>query len=76
MIEQFLIDDTMNVILTNAATTNGSEAYSCSFPSIYQVLAEADKGNLNITQVVQRCQNICSLAWGVGNPDLSGIGVC
>jgi len=65
----------MNAILTNAATANGSDTYSCSFSSIYQVLAKADQGILNITQVVQSCQNICSLAWGVGNPDLSGIGV-
>ncbi|KAF3925241.1 hypothetical protein ABW20_dc0105034 [Dactylellina cionopaga] len=47
---------------------------SCDFPSINSVLAEADQSLLNITTVVAACPEICSLAWGAGNPDLSGIG--
>lgn len=33
------------------------------------------KNGLNITLEVQNCQNLCLLTYGVGNPDLSGIGV-
>lgn len=57
----------------NNTLVNGT--YSCSFPSIGSLLATAEAGNLNITQLVQSCPNVCSLAWGTGNPDLSGIGV-
>ncbi|KAF7985918.1 hypothetical protein HWV62_43830 [Athelia sp. TMB] len=49
---------------------------SCSpFSSINDVLAQAEAGQLNITTAVSTCQDICTLAWGVGNPDLSGIGM-
>ncbi|KAH6696454.1 hypothetical protein BKA61DRAFT_683154 [Leptodontidium sp. MPI-SDFR-AT-0119] len=27
-----------------------------------------------MSEIVQQCETICSLAWGAGNPDLSGIG--
>jgi hypothetical protein len=47
----------------------------CPFSNINDVLTEAETGGLNITQIVQSCPNVCSLAWGTGNPDLSGIGV-
>ncbi|KDR77333.1 hypothetical protein GALMADRAFT_442853 [Galerina marginata CBS 339.88] len=47
---------------------------SCSFPSINDVLAQAGMGELNITTTVNSCPGICTLAWGTGNPDLSGIG--
>lgn len=39
------------------------------------MLARAAPEGLNITDVVQRCVNICSLALGTGNLDLSGVGV-
>lgn len=48
---------------------------SCSFPSINDLLAQAEAGQVNITTVVSTCQGICSMAWGAGNPDLSGIGL-
>ena len=48
---------------------------ACSFASITSVISQADNGNLNISQLVDSCPQICSLAWGTGNPDLSGIGV-
>ncbi|KAF7136980.1 hypothetical protein CNMCM5793_006731 [Aspergillus hiratsukae] len=35
----------------------------------------ATKNGLNITTEVQNCQNLCLLTYGVGNPDLSGIGL-
>ncbi|KDR76924.1 hypothetical protein GALMADRAFT_138962 [Galerina marginata CBS 339.88] len=47
---------------------------TCSFSSINDVLAQAAKGQLNLTTTVSSCPAICSLAWGIGNPDLSGIG--
>ncbi|KAF7979971.1 hypothetical protein HWV62_40038 [Athelia sp. TMB] len=49
---------------------------SCTpFSSINDILASAEAGQLNITNAVSTCQEICTLAWGVGNPDLSGIGM-
>ncbi|KZP20591.1 hypothetical protein FIBSPDRAFT_826925 [Athelia psychrophila] len=50
---------------------------SCSsgFPSINDLLVQAEAGQVNITTVVSTCQEICTMAWGAGNPDLSGIGL-
>ena len=42
--------------------------------SIDELLAEAIRNNLNMTSTVVTCPQVCSLAWGNGNPDLSGIG--
>jgi hypothetical protein len=48
---------------------------SCdAFTSINDALTQANMGQLNITAYVAACPNICTLAWGTGNPDLSGIG--
>lgn len=47
---------------------------SCFFPSIIDILNQAEAGQLNITTTVASCPDICTLAWGTGNPDLSGIG--
>ncbi|KAG9233399.1 hypothetical protein BJ875DRAFT_45376 [Amylocarpus encephaloides] len=48
---------------------------SCDFSSLNQMLANATATGANVTDIVKRCENVCSLAWGTGNPDLSGIGV-
>ncbi|KZP20585.1 hypothetical protein FIBSPDRAFT_537548 [Athelia psychrophila] len=48
---------------------------SCSFPSINDLLVQAEAGQVNITTVVSTCEGICSIIWGAGNPDLSGIGL-
>ncbi|KZP25982.1 hypothetical protein FIBSPDRAFT_1041064 [Athelia psychrophila] len=48
---------------------------SCAFPSINDLLAQAEAGQANITTVVSTCAGICSMAWGAGNPDLSGVGL-
>ncbi|KAF9482044.1 hypothetical protein BDN70DRAFT_930317 [Pholiota conissans] len=49
--------------------------FSCrAFSSIDQILAQAYTGKLNITTFAETCPNVCTLAWGIGNPDLSGIG--
>ena len=42
--------------------------------SIDNLLAQAVKSGLNLTTTVTDCPEVCSLAWGNGNPDLSGIG--
>jgi len=47
---------------------------SCSFTSINDLFGQAEAGQLNITTIVSSCPGICSLAWGTGSPDLSGIG--
>ncbi|KZP16272.1 hypothetical protein FIBSPDRAFT_895156 [Athelia psychrophila] len=52
------------------ANTSCAEA----FPSISDLLNQADAG-LNISAAVSNCSEICSIAWGAGDPDLSGIGL-
>lgn len=48
---------------------------TCDFKSINDFFDYASNNGLNITAEVQKCQNLCLLTYGVGNPDLSGIGV-
>jgi hypothetical protein len=36
---------------------------------------DATAEDLDITDEVRQCQNLCPLTFGVGNSDLSGIGV-
>lgn len=47
----------------------------CEFDTMDDFFHYANKNGLNITVEVQNCQNLCLLTYGVGNPDLSGIGV-
>ncbi|TFK67435.1 hypothetical protein BDN72DRAFT_843032 [Pluteus cervinus] len=47
----------------------------CGFPSPRILLAEIDVGRVNLTRFVRDCPEVCSIAWGTGNPDLSGMGV-
>ena len=51
------------------------ENSTCSITSIGDLLDKSDRNLLNITTTIAACPNICSLAWGKGNPDLSGIGL-
>jgi len=51
-----------------------SNTTQCSFSSINDVITQANQGLLDIATTAAVCQNICQLAWGVGNPDLSGVG--
>ncbi|KAJ5600169.1 hypothetical protein N7450_001236 [Penicillium hetheringtonii] len=48
---------------------------TCSFNTMNDFFDYANKNDLNITVEVQNCQNLCLLTYGVGNPDLSGIGM-
>lgn len=48
---------------------------NCDFDTMDGFFKYAHKNGLNITEEVQNCQNLCLLTYGVGNPDLSGIGV-
>lgn len=61
----------------NAQAVNGSGEIpaNCSFTDMQSFFNYAHQNNLNITREVQGCQNLCILTFGVGNPDLSGIGV-
>ena len=43
--------------------------------SISDLLDKADQNLLNLTATIASCPDICTLAWGQGNPDLLGIGV-
>lgn len=47
-----------------------------SFTSLTTLVTAVQKYPLNITDQIQACPDICSLAWGQGNSDFSGIGVC
>ncbi|PPQ72929.1 hypothetical protein CVT26_014539, partial [Gymnopilus dilepis] len=47
---------------------------TCLFSSITDLLTKANEHQLNVTTTVASCPDICQLAWGNGNPDLSGIG--
>ncbi|EAW25583.1 uncharacterized protein NFIA_044020 [Aspergillus fischeri NRRL 181] len=60
-----------------SATSTGTsigENRTCNFGTINEFFDYANKNGLNITVEVQNCQNLCLLTYGVGNPDLSGIG--
>ena len=39
------------------------------------VLKYGQKSNLTIEEMINLCPNVCALAYGNGNPDLSGQGV-
>jgi hypothetical protein len=65
-------------IVTSPTPTTTSVAENegtCDFETINDFFNYAGKNGLNITAEVQKCQNLCQLTYGVGNPDLSGIGV-
>jgi hypothetical protein len=48
---------------------------TCSITSISDLFDKVDRHLLNVTTTIASCPNICLLAWGKGNPDLSGIGL-
>lgn len=48
---------------------------TCDFNTMNDFFDYTKRNGLNITVEVQNCQNLCLLTYGVGNPDLSGIGV-
>ncbi|KAF9888540.1 hypothetical protein FE257_008647 [Aspergillus nanangensis] len=63
---------------TSAMVTGTSiveKGRNCDFDSMSEFFDYANKNRLNITIEVQNCQNLCLLTYGVGNPDLSGIGM-
>jgi len=47
---------------------------TCGFTSISDLLAQASDGAIDLASEVAQCPDVCALAWGSGNPDLSGIG--
>lgn len=48
---------------------------TCDFDTMNDFFDYTKKNGLNITVEVQNCQDLCLLTYGVGNPDLSGIGM-
>ncbi|KAF2427399.1 hypothetical protein EJ08DRAFT_651458 [Tothia fuscella] len=46
----------------------------CNYTLVGDVLNAAVKHNLSVAEIVRQCDGICALAWGIGNPDLSGVG--
>jgi hypothetical protein len=68
---------TSTTLQTSTPTDNASNASShkCDFDSMQNFFDYSAERGLDITIEVQNCQNLCLLVYGVGNPDLSGIGV-
>ncbi|KAK0640720.1 hypothetical protein B0T16DRAFT_460878 [Cercophora newfieldiana] len=44
-----------------------------SFLSLTELLVAGHSGQLNVTDEIRLCPNLCVEAWGQGNPDFSGI---
>ncbi|KAL3477015.1 hypothetical protein BJX99DRAFT_270169 [Aspergillus californicus] len=57
------------------AESGVEDVRNCDFDNMNDFFDYATNNNLNITVEVQNCQNLCLLTYGVGNPDLSGIGM-
>lgn len=47
----------------------------CNYTDPMEFFHDAHDNGWNITEVVADCQNLCILSYGIGNPDLDGIGV-
>ena len=47
----------------------------CNYSDIDVFFTDAIQTNSSINLTVQDCPHLCDLAWGSGNPDLSGPGV-
>jgi hypothetical protein len=60
---------------TPTGTPVAENGRKCDFNTMNDFFDYTKKNGLNITLEVQNCQNLCLLTYGVGNPDLSGIGV-
>ncbi|KAF2671883.1 hypothetical protein BT63DRAFT_452387 [Microthyrium microscopicum] len=58
---------------SNMMATNIS-AICSNISTINDLLNNAQFSHQNITQTVSLCPGICSQEWGLGNPDLSGVG--
>ncbi|KAL2842473.1 hypothetical protein BJX68DRAFT_257761 [Aspergillus pseudodeflectus] len=57
----------------NAINTTVDHIHRCNFTTIQDFFDHATAEDLDITEEVRHCQNLCPLTFGVGNPDLSGI---
>jgi len=55
--------------------TTANSTAPCELKTLSDVLWHAVEHNYNITYLTIECPEICSLSWGTGNADLSGIGV-
>ncbi|CAP80272.1 Pc12g06450 [Penicillium rubens Wisconsin 54-1255] len=60
---------------TPTGTPVAENGRKCDFNTMNDFFDYTKKNGLNITLEVQNCQNLCLLTYGVGNPDLSGIGM-
>jgi hypothetical protein len=68
-----------NVPITTLPATNSQEAGRdlCNFTDHNSLLdhVEGSGANYNLSLLVGTCSGVCSLVYGSGNPDISGIGV-
>jgi len=68
---------TSTTLQTSTPTDSAANvsSHKCNFDSMQNFFDYSAERGLDITIEVQNCQNLCLLVYGVGNPDLSGIGV-
>jgi len=59
------------------ALPHGNNTDPCAFSDRISLLnrIDAESNQYNVTLLVETCPNVCLLALGSGNPDISGIGV-
>lgn len=62
----------MHHTVMNSITSAPSD---CGTIATLVELIKADQGQLNITEIITLCPEICRKLWGDGNPDLDGVGV-
>jgi len=57
-------------------TTNSTDTpLACNASTIDGFLDQALADSLDVAHTLTICPSICNLAWGVGSPDIYGIGV-
>jgi hypothetical protein len=62
--------------VSSPTPTNGLSAnISCNFKDRAELVDRTFKEHLNASVLVNDCEEVCILAYGTGNPDISGVGV-
>lgn len=72
-----LILGALLLLLRFSSATTGSDTDPCAFTDRVSLLdrIESDWQEYNISLLVETCNAVCSILYGTGNPDISGIGV-
>ena len=57
-------------------TQRNATLLECLFKTFDDVVHYKKEKNLTIEEIINFCPDVCTLAYGYGNPELSGQGVC